>query len=219
VESERESLVVASLGACRFGPGGEAGWTGVPEELDPELESARVSWAAAGPVEVPVGSFVLLEVSVSESAAASEEAAPEASAGAAEGSAAVAPSVVSVASGAVAHVSVVPAAAADVSVVMAEVSVASGAVAHASVVSAVPEPSVVVAEVSEVTLGAVPFDDAVDAASLGIESDVAEPSETDGGPSSARAVAANRDAQSRAASTASVQPTNPRLRRRSNRGG
>jgi hypothetical protein len=86
-------------------------------------------------------------------------------------------------------------------------------------VSAVPEPSVVVAEVSEVTLGAVPFDDAVDAASLGIESDVAEASGTDGGASSARAVAANRDAQRRAASTASVQPTNPRLRRRSKRGG
>jgi hypothetical protein len=132
---------------------------------------------------------------------------------------------VSVVPGAVAHVSVVPAAGAEVSVAMAEVSVASVAVTHVSVVSAVPEPSVavpepsvVVAEVSDVPVGAVPSDDAVEAASLGIESDdVAAASETDGGASSARAVAANRDAQRKAASTASVQPTNPRPRRRSKR--
>jgi hypothetical protein len=314
VESDREFPVVASLGACRFEPGGEAGGSAAPEELDPELESDR-----AGPVEVPVGSFVLLEASVSESAAASEGTAPKASVGVAEGSVALAPSVVSVApvagahvfvvsaaaakvsvvvaevsvasgteahvlvvsaaavespvvvaelsvasgavthvsvvsaaaaevsvvvaevsvasgavahvlvvsaaaaessvvvaevsvaSGAVTHVSVVSAAAAESSVVVAEVSVASGAVTHVSVASAVPELSVFVAEVSEV-----PSDDAVEVASLGIESDdVAEASETDGGGSSARAVAANRDAQRRAASTATVQPTNPRLRRRS----
>jgi len=225
--------------------------------------------AAAAPVEVPVGSFVLLEVPVFESAAASEGAAPEV----AEWSVAAAPAVVSVApptgahvsvvsaaaaevsvvvaavsvgfgteahvlvvsaaapesdvvvaevsivSGAVAHVSVMSAAGADVSVVLAEVSVMSVAMAHVSIVSAAPEPAVVVAEVSDVTVGAVPSDDAVEAAPLGIESDVAEASETDGGESSARAVPANRDAQRRAASTASVQPTNPRPRRRSKRGG
>ncbi len=275
MESDRESLVVASLVACGFKPWGEAGGSAAaPEELDPENESDPVSVAGGGPVEVPVGSFVLLEVSVSESATASEGAAPVASVGVAEGSVAVASSgvsvvpgahahvsvvfatapevsavvaelsvasgteahvlvvsaaaaessvvvaEVSVASGAVAQVLVVFAAAAEVSVVVAEVPVASGAVAHVSVVAAAPELSVVVAEVSEVFVGAVSSDDAVEAASLGIESDdVAEASETDGGGSSARAVVANSDAQRSAASTATVQQTNPCARWQSKRDG
>jgi hypothetical protein len=81
------------------------------------------------------------------------------------------------------------------------------------------ELSVVAAEVSEVSVGTVPSDDAVEAASLGVECDVAEASETDGEESSARAVPVHRDAPRRAASTANVQPTNPRTRRRSKRGG
>jgi hypothetical protein len=146
VESDRESLVVASLGACRFEPGREAGGSAAPEELDPELESDRESAAGAGTVEVRVGSFVVLEVSVLESVAASEGAAPEASAGVAEGSVGVAPSVVSVAAAAGAHVSVVSAAAAEVSVVVAEVSVESDSEAHVLVVSAAAaESNVVVA--------------------------------------------------------------------------
>ena len=112
------------------------------------------------------------------------------------------------------------AAAADPSAVVAEVSVASGVGARVSVVSAVPELSVVAADVSEVSVGAMPSDDAVAAASLGVESVViAEPSETGGGGSSPRAGAVNRDAQSTAANTATVQPTNPRPRLRSKRGG
>jgi hypothetical protein len=85
---------------------------------------------------------------------------------------------------------------------------------------AVPEPSVVVAEVSDVAVEAVPSDDAVEAASLGIESDdVGEASETDAGGSSARAVPANRDAPSSAASTARVKATDTRRRLRRSRGG
>jgi hypothetical protein len=290
VASDRESLVVASLGACTFEPGGEAGGSAAPEE--PELESDRVSVAGAVPVEVPIGSFVV----VKESAAASVGSAPEASVELAEGSVAVRPSVVSVGTGAGAHVPVVSAAAAEVSIVVpevaaasgteahvlvvsgaapelsvvvagvaivscvvaaevsigfgvvvaevsiasgagvpapavfaaaadpsavvAEVPVASGAGARVSVVPAVPELSVVAADVSEVSVGAMPSDDAVAAASLGVESVViAEPSGTGEGGSSPRAGAVNRDAQSTAANTATAQPTNPRPRLRSKRGG
>jgi hypothetical protein len=290
--SDRTSLVVASPGACKFEPGGEAGGSAVPEGLDSELESDRVSVAGAVPVDVPIGSFVV----VKESAAASVGSAPEASVELAEGSVAVRPSVVSVGTGACAHVPVVSAAAAEVSVVVAEVAVASGTKAHVlvvsgaaaelsvvvagvaivsgvvaaevsigfgvvvaevsiasgagvpapavfaaaadpsavvaevsvasgagarvSVVSAVPELSVVAADVSEVSVGAMTSDDAVAAASLGVESVViAEPSGAGEGGSSPRAGAVNRDAQSTAANTATVQPTNPRPRLRSKRGG
>ena len=126
---------------------------------------------------------------------------------------------VSIASDAGVPAPAVFAVAADPSAVAAEVSVASGAGARVSVVSAVPELSVVAADVSEVSVGAMPPDDAV-AASLGVESVViAETSETGGGGSSPRAGAVNRDAQSTAANTATVQPTNPRPRLRSKRGG
>jgi hypothetical protein len=288
VASDRTSLVVASPGACKFEPGGEAGGSAAPEEL----ECDRVSVAGAVPVDVPIGSFVV----VNESAAASVGSTAEASAELAEGSVAVRPSVVSGGTGASAHVPVVSAAATEVSVVVAEVAVASGTEAHVmvvsgaaaelsvvvagvaivsgvvaaevsigfgvvvaevsiasdagvpapavfaaaadpsavaaevsvassagarvSVVSAVPELSVVAADVSEVSVGAMPSDDAVAAASVGVESVViAETSETGGGGSSPRAGAVNRDAQSTAANTATVQPTNPRPRLRSKRGG
>ena len=248
-----------------------------------------MSVAGADPVDVPIGSFVV----VKESTAASLDSAPEASAELAEGSVAVRPSVVSVGTGAGPHVPVVSAAAAEVSVGVAEVAVASGTEAHllvlsgaaaelsvvvaivsgvvaaevsigfgvvvaegsiasgagvpppavlaaaadpsavaaevsvasgagalVSVGSAVPELSVVAADVSEVSVGAMPSDDAVAAASLGVESVViAETSETGGGGSSPRAGAVNRDAQSTAANTATVQPTNPRPRLRPKRGG
>lgn len=290
VASDRESLVVASVGACKVEPGGEAGGSAAPEE--PELESECVSVAGADPVDVPIGSFVV----VKESTAASLDSAPEASAELAEGSVAERPSVVSVGTGAGPHVPVVSAAAAEVSVGVAEVAVASGTEAHllvlsgaaaelsvvvagvaivsgvvaaevsigfgvvvaegsiasgagvpppavlaaaadpsavaaevsvasgagalVSVGSAVPELSVVAADVSEVSVGAMPSDDAVAAASLGVESVViAETSETGGGGSSPRAGAVNRDAQSTAANTATVQPTNPRPRLRPKRGG
>jgi hypothetical protein len=290
VASDRTSLVVASPGACKFEPGGEAGGSAAPEE--PELECDRVSVAGAVPVDVPIGSFVV----VKESAAASVGSTAEASVELAEGSVAVRPSVVSGGTGASAHVPVVSAAAAEVSVVVAEVAVASGTEAHVlvvsgaaaelsvvvagvaivsgvvaaemsiglgvvvaevsiapdagvpapavfaaaadpsavaaevsvasgagtrvSVVSAVPELSVVAADVSEVPVGAMPSDDAVAAASVGVESVViAETSATGGGGSSPRAGAVNRDAQSTAANTATVQPTNPRPRLRSKRGG
>jgi hypothetical protein len=112
------------------------------------------------------------------------------------------------------------AAAPDPSAVAAEVSVASDAGTLVSVVPAVPEPSVVAADVSEVSVGAMPSDDVVAAASLGVESVViAEPSETGEGGSSPRAGAVNRDAESTAANTATVQPRNPRTRLRSKRGG
>jgi hypothetical protein len=287
-ESDEDSLVVASLGACRFEPGGEGGGTAASEGLDPEPESDRTLKAGAGPVVVPVGSFVLVEMSAFESAAASEGSAPEASVGVAERSVVVTPSDVSVAGGvgahvpvvsaaasevsvvaaetsvvsvaaaavvhtslahasvvsaaateasvvpaavsvacvvsvapaAVVHASVVSVAASDWSVVVAEVSVASGAVGHSSVVpTAAPESSVVVAEVS-VASGAVvhaPVVFVVPEVSV-VESDVAGASETDGEGFSARAVAANRDAQRTAASTATVQPANPRARRHSKRG-
>jgi len=288
--SDRTSLVVASPGACKFEPGGEAGGSAAPEE--PELESDRVSVAGAVPVVVPIGSFVV----VKESAAASAGSALAASVELAEGSVAVRALVVSVGTGAGAHVPVVSAAAAEVSVVVvevavasgtkphvlvvsgaaaelsvavagvaivsgvvaakvsigfgvvvaevsiasgagvpapavfaaaadpsavvAEVSVASGAEAPVSVVSAVPELSVVAADVSEVSVGAMTSDDAVAAASLGVESLViAEGSGTGEGGSSPRAGAVNRDAQSTAANTAAAQPTNPRPRLRSKRGG
>jgi hypothetical protein len=105
VEPDGESLVVTSSGACRLSPGGKADSSATPEELelDPELESDRSSWAAAGPVEVPVRSFVLREVSVLESVGASEGAAPEASSGAADESVAVGPSVMSVVPASGAH--------------------------------------------------------------------------------------------------------------------
>jgi hypothetical protein len=287
VASDRTSLVVASPGACKFEPGGEAGGSAAPEE--PELECDRVSVAGAVPVDVPIGSFVV----VKESAAASVGATAEASVELAEGgSVAVRSSVVSGGTGASAHVPVVSAAATEVSVVVAEVAVASGTEAHVmvvsgaaaelsvvvagvaivsgvvaaevsigvgvvvaevtitsdagvpapavfaaaedpsavaaevsvasgagarvSVVSAVPELSVVAADVSEVSVGPMPSDDAVAAASAGVESVViAETSETGGGGSSPRAGAVNRDAQSTAANTATVQPTNPRPRLRS----
>ena len=290
VASERTSLVVASPEACKFEPGGEAGGSAAPEE--PELERDRVSVAGAVPVDVPIGSFVV----VKESAAASVGSTAEASVELAEGSVAVKPSVVSGWTGAGAHVPVVSAAATEVSVVVAEVAIASGNEAHVlvvsgaaselsvvvagvaivsgvvaaevsigfgvvvaevsiasdagvpvpavfaaaadpsavaaevsvasgagapvSVASAVPELSVVGADVSEVSVGAMTSDDAVAAASLGVESVViAETSETGGGGSSPRAGAVNRDAQSTAASRATVQPTNPRPRLRAKRRG
>jgi hypothetical protein len=127
---------------------------------------------------------------------------------------------VSIASDAGAPAPAVFVAAAGPSAVAAEVSVASGAGARVSVVSAVAELSVVAADVSEVSVGAMLSDDAVAAASLGVESVViAETSETGGGGSSPRAGAVNRDAQSRAANTATVQATIPRSRLRSKRGG
>jgi hypothetical protein len=126
---------------------------------------------------------------------------------------------VSIASDAGAPAPAVFAAAADPSAAVAEVSVASGA-GGASVVSAVAELSVVAADASKVSVGAMLSDDAVAAASLGVESVViAETSETGGGGSSPRAGAVNRDAQSTAANTATVQATNPRSRLRSKRGG
>jgi hypothetical protein len=140
--SGRESLVVTSLGACKFEPGGEAGGSPAPEE--PELESDRVSVAGAVPVDVPIGSVVV--VIEAAAAAASVGSTPEASGALAEGSIAVRPSVVSVGTGAGAHEPVVSAAAAEVSVVVAEVAVASGTKAHVLVVSgAAAELSVVVA--------------------------------------------------------------------------
>ena len=112
------------------------------------------------------------------------------------------------------------AAAADPSAVAAEVSVASGVGARGSVVSTVGELSVVAGDVSEVSVGAMPSDDAVAAASLGIESVViTEPSETGGVGLSPRAGAVNRDAQRTAANTATVQPTSPRPRLRLKRSG
>jgi hypothetical protein len=157
VESNEESLVAASLGACRFESGGEAGGSAAPDGLGSELESDGVFRAGAGAVVGPVGSFVPVEMSVSELAAASEGSAPDASVGVAEGSVAVAPSDVSVPPGVGAHVSVVSAAAIEVSVVPPEVSVVSVApaavvhasLAHASVASAVAtEMSFAPAEVS-----------------------------------------------------------------------
>jgi hypothetical protein len=263
VASDRASPVVASLGACKFEPGGEAGDSAAP--VEPELESDRVSASGAVPVDVPIGSFVM----VKDSAAASVGFAADASVELAEESVAVRPSVVSVGVGAGAHVSVVSAAAAEVSdvmaevavatgtnahvlvvsgaaaelsvvvagvaivsgvvvadvsigvgVVVAEVSVASGAGARVSVASAVPELSVVGADVSEVSVGAITSDGAVATASLGVESVViAEPSDIGEGGSSPRAGAVNRDAQSTAANTATAQPTNPRPRLPSKRGG
>ncbi len=98
-----------------------------------------------------MGSFVLLEVPVFESAAASEGAAPEV----AEWSVAAAPAVVSVAPPTGAHVSVVSAAAAEVSVVVAAVSVGFGTEAHVLVVSAAAAESdvVVAAVVAAVSVG------------------------------------------------------------------
>src|SRR6185437_13100965 len=146
VASDRTSLVVASPGACKFEPGCEAGGSAAPEE--PELECDRVSVAGAVPVDVPIGSFVV----VMESAAASVGSTTEASVGPAEGSAAMRPSVVSGETGASAHVPVVSAAAAEVSVVVAEVAVASGTEAHVLIVSgAAAEVSVVVAGVAIVS--------------------------------------------------------------------
>jgi hypothetical protein len=146
VASDTTSLVVASPEACKFEPGGEAGGSAAPEE--PELESDRVSVAGAVPGDVPIGSFVV----VKESAAASVGSTAEASAELAEGSVAVRPSVVSVGTGASAHVPVVSAAAAEVSIVVAEVAVASGTEAHVLVVSgAAAELSVVVAGVAIVS--------------------------------------------------------------------
>jgi hypothetical protein len=127
---------------------------------------------------------------------------------------------VSVASGAGVPAPAVFAAATDPSNIVPVVSVASGAGAGVSVASAVPGLSVVGADVSEVSVGAMTSDGAVAAASLGVESVViAEPSGTGDGGSSPRAGAVNRDAQSTAASTATPQPTNPRPRLRSKRGG
>ena len=143
VLSGRESVVVPSLGACKFEPGGEAGGSAAGEE--PELESDRVSVAGAEPVEVPIGSFV----AVKESAAASVGSTAEASVELAEGSVAVRPSVGSVGTGACAHVPVVSAAAAEVSIGVPGVAAASGTEAHVLVVSGTaPELSVVVAGVA-----------------------------------------------------------------------
>jgi hypothetical protein len=286
VESTEVSLVVASLGACRFESGGEAGGSaGAPDGVDSEPESDRGFRAGAGAFVVPVGSFVLFEMSVSELAAASEGSAPAASLGVAERSVAVTPSDVPVPPGAGAHVSVVAAAETEVSVVPATVSVVSvaagavvhasalhasvvpatadasvvsaavsvvsvvsGPVGHASVVSAAaPESFVVVAEVSVASGGVAQMcvvsdeapESSVAVAEVSVASgavvhapvvsagpevsvvefdEVAGASETDGEGFSARAVSANRDAQRTAASTATVQPTNPRARRRSKRG-
>jgi len=107
-----------------------------------------VSVAGAELVDVPIGSVVV----VKESAAASVGSTPEGSGELAEGSVAVRPSVVSVGTGACAHVPVVSAAAAEVSVVVAEVAVASGTKAHVPVVSgAAAELSGVVAGVAIVS--------------------------------------------------------------------
>ena len=144
--SGRTSLAVASPGACKFEPGGEASGSAAPEE--PELESDRASVAGAVPVDVPIGSFVV----VKESAAADVGSAPEGSVELAEGPVAVTPSVVSVGTGAGAHVPLVSAAAAEVSVVVAEVAVASGTKTHVLVVSGVAaELSVVAAGVAIVS--------------------------------------------------------------------
>jgi hypothetical protein len=103
---------------------------------------------------------------------------------------------------------------------------------HAPVVSAVPEVAVVesddvaapvVSAVPEVAVVesddvAAPVVSAVPGVAVVESDDVAGASGTDGEGLSARAVAANRDAQRRAASTATVQPTNARRRRRSKRG-
>src|ERR1043166_8662789 len=78
VASDRASLVVASLGDGKVEPGGEAGGSAAPEE--PELEIDRVSVAGAVPVDVPIGSFVV----VKESAAAFVGSAAEASVALAE---------------------------------------------------------------------------------------------------------------------------------------
>ena len=229
--------------------------------------------AGADPVDVPIGSFVV----VRESAAASVGSTPEASGELAEGSVAVRPSVVSVGTGAGAHEPVVSAAAAEVSVVVAEVAVASGNKAHVLVVSgaatelsvvvsgmaivsgvvaaevsigfgavvaevsiasgagvpvpavsaAAADPSAVVAGVSvasgvgarESVVSAVPELSVVAADGSEVSVVIAEPSETGGRGLSPRAGAVNRDAQSTAANTATVQPTNPRPRLRLKRGG
>jgi hypothetical protein len=287
VESTEASLVAASLVACRLESGGEAGGSaGAPDGVDSEPESDRGFRAGAGGAfVVPAGSFVLLEMSVSESAAESEGGSAPEAIGLAERSVEVTPSeasdprgvgahvsvvaaaetevsvvpaavsevsvasgavvhasalhasvvpatadayvvsaavsVVSVVSGPVGHASVVSAAAPASFVVVAEVSVASGGVAHMCVVSdEAPESSVAVAEVS-VASGAVVHAPVVSAGpevSVVEFDEVAGASETDGEGFSARAVSANRDAQRTAASTATVQPTNPRARRRSKRG-
>jgi hypothetical protein len=231
-----------------------------------------VSVAGADPVDVPIGSFVV----VRESAAASVGSTPEASGELAEGSVAVRPSVVSVGTGAGAHEPVVSAAAVEVSVVVAEVAVASGNKAHVLVVSgaaelsvvvsgmaivsgvvaaevsigfgavvaevsiasgagvpapavsaAAADPSAVVADVSvasgvgarESVVSAVPELSVVAADGSEVSVVIAEPSETGGRGLSPRAGAVNSDAQSTAADTATVQPTNPRPRLRLKRGG
>src|SRR5882724_921088 len=158
VESNEESLVVASFGACRLAPGGEGAGPAASEGLDPEPESVRTFKAGAGPVVVPVGSFVLMEMSASESAAASEGSAAEASVGVAGRSVVVTPSDMSVAADVGAHVPVVSAAAIEVSVVPAEVSVvtvAAAAVVHASVVAVAASDSCVVVAEASVASGAV----------------------------------------------------------------
>jgi len=224
---------------------------GSTAEASVELAEGSVSvtpsvvsvWTGAG-AHVPVVSAAAAEVSivVPEVAAASgteahvlvvSGAAPELSivvAGVAIVSGVVAAEVSIVSGVVVAEVSItsdagVPApavfaAAPDPSAVAAEVSVASGVGTLVSVVPALRELSVVAADVSEVSVGAMPPDDVVAAASLGVESVViAEPSKTGEGGSSPRAGAVNRDAQSTAANTAAVQPTNLRRRLRSKRGG
>jgi hypothetical protein len=146
--SDGAALVVASLGGCKLDPGVEGGGFAAPEE--PELESDRVSVAGAVPVDVPIGSVVVVKEAAA--AAASVGSMPEASGELAEGSVAVRPSVVSVGTGAGAQEPV----AAEVSVVVTEGAVASGTKAHMLVVSdAAAELSVVVAGMAIVS-GVVP---------------------------------------------------------------
>jgi hypothetical protein len=148
--SDGAALVVASLGGCKLDPGVEGGGFAAPEE--PELESDRVSVAGAVPVDVPIGSVVVVKEAAAAAAAASVGSTPEASGELAEGSVAVRPSVVSVGTGAGAQEPV----AAEVSVVVTEGAVASGTKAHMLVVSdAAAELSVVVAGMAIVS-GVVP---------------------------------------------------------------
>jgi hypothetical protein len=179
--SDGAALAVASLGGCKLDPGVEGGGFAAPEE--PELESDRVSVAGAVPVDVPIGSVVVVKEAAA--AAASVGSMPEASGELAEGSVAVRPSVVSVGTGAGAHEPVVPAAAAEVSVVVTEGAVASGTKAHMLVVSdAAAELSVVVAGMAIVS-GVVPPE-----VSIGFGAVVAEVSIASGAGVSAPTVSA-----------------------------
>jgi hypothetical protein len=188
--SDGASLVVASLGGCKLDSGVEGGGFAAPEE--PELESDRVSVAGAVPVDVPIGSVVVVKEAAAAAAAASVGSTPEASGELAEGSVALRPSVVSVGTGAGAHEPV----AAEVSVVVTEGAVASGTKAQMLVVSdAAAELSVVLAGMAIVS-GVVPpevsigFGAVVAEVSIGFGAVVAEVSIASGAGVSAPAVSA-----------------------------